>query len=1070
MKKFPRIYSLSTLGLIHHQEFDYKFHPLRTDFIGDSGSGKSMVSDLLQLIFVGSDIFESATKGTDDRKPAGMVLEQRHGRGTHIGYAFLNLEIKKDRFICIGMYLETSSRNTQPFIIQRGYSLEELTPMEQCLKAADFLKGDDILPIDQLKEYMESKRLNCQSWIKPRIYLETLFKNNILPLDLAVNDSILKDYAQILQAFSRGKTLDTRKSESLKAFLFGDTKAEEIRDKFQDAVKELQSETKDYGRNKEEIDRVTDKLEDYTELKKRKAESERELKEWLLKNALYTYQQEQEQLKNLKHNVAVYQSCCDLLTKAKLWATSELQKIQSESDLLEANFQQADAIFRQIQPDFSTLEKAQKIITGLDCDIEKLDELYEQNRALQGRRQIIKKVNQELETQKLTDFFHSRKWPYPYIDFERSVTQEIDKLKSELAIKNTLKSYSDLSNKDSLGYWAFNLGRPLGFEEESALIHYQKLPRIKPTNHIRYLPSPDEFMSALNVIEMETLGFWINLNGIREFVPNAPKQIFNTTNKDEIKKYFDSFSEQLDLDINELIHQVQQLEQIKAVFSHSESPKKFYETFIEKDNKQTGDEITALNISPEEFQNHLRCLNNAAKINQEYFEASRKYKQALETKNSFSNKGNELGEIQKHAQQTENTSDPFYDIIEKFQNTHGHLKVDTDFAQHSHTELIAKIIRHKKEMVDMDLLALSKDYSLALELRNKAVDQYQKTTNSLLNFEDYSIGKDPIPTRDSYIKAEKAYTEHFGVIIKKYLSSDTHRFDTTSDFLELGKNLLPEALRDEIVTEDDIIEKIKHYLTQINEKNRKLSSRKVQRVLGIVEEVEDTVTNYLDIIRRIRNFFQSDEKQITGGHKVKLKESYSTRFPMNWIKGFKEEASEQINLFSSERTSDLTDKLSVLVSLQEIMAEAYYNCGGVRSPKVDTDKLLDPCSYFDLDFSMESANGRTNIGSTGQTYAAIALLCIARLSVIGLKEHEKPKPGIRFMPIDEAEGLGSNFDLLYKIAKTHDYQIVSMSVNPVGRFQEGQQYVYMLHKNSDEDDPVNFTPMAILSKSDVDNE
>ena len=61
MKKYPRIYSLSTIGIIHHQKNDYIFHPYCTDFIGDSDSGKSIIADLLQLIFVGSSVFRSAT-------------------------------------------------------------------------------------------------------------------------------------------------------------------------------------------------------------------------------------------------------------------------------------------------------------------------------------------------------------------------------------------------------------------------------------------------------------------------------------------------------------------------------------------------------------------------------------------------------------------------------------------------------------------------------------------------------------------------------------------------------------------------------------------------------------------------------------------------------------------------------------------------------------------------------------------------------------------------------------------------------------------------------------------------
>jgi len=85
MKNYPRIYSLSTLGLIHHYENDYLFHNMRTDFVGDSGSGKSIIADLLQLIFVGSEMFESATRTMDEKRELdGLVLRTPH-KGIDIG-------------------------------------------------------------------------------------------------------------------------------------------------------------------------------------------------------------------------------------------------------------------------------------------------------------------------------------------------------------------------------------------------------------------------------------------------------------------------------------------------------------------------------------------------------------------------------------------------------------------------------------------------------------------------------------------------------------------------------------------------------------------------------------------------------------------------------------------------------------------------------------------------------------------------------------------------------------------------------------------------------------------------
>ncbi len=111
--------------------------------------------------------------------------------------------------------------------------------------------------------------------------------------------------------------------------------------------------------------------------------------------------------------------------------------------------------------------------------------------------------------------------------------------------------------------------------------------------------------------------------------------------------------------------------------------------------------------------------------------------------------------------------------------------------------------------------------------------------------------------------------------------------------------------------------------------------------------------------------------------------------------------------------------------------------------------------------------GKSNKGSTGQTYAAIALLCIARLTIIGNQKQGKANTGLRFMPIDEAEGLGTNFDLLYDIAKEYDYQILTFSINPIGRYQENERFIYILHENPDTDDEVNYSPMAIFSREDI---
>ncbi len=242
MKKYPRIYSLSTVGIIHHQENDYIFHPARTDFIGDSGSGKSIIADLLQLIFVGSSAFRSATvTHKDKREPDGLVLRSP-GKSLDYGYAFVNMEVAEGQFITAGAYLESTSKATRPFIVQAGLAIEQgdFTPMSKPLYAADFEENEYIFPLDEMIEQMEERELVFKDWQRISYFHKALYKNKILPLDLTDKDKVLKDYAKIIQSFSRGKELDTTRSASLLDFLFGQEKGKEFMNTYRSIVEDIE--------------------------------------------------------------------------------------------------------------------------------------------------------------------------------------------------------------------------------------------------------------------------------------------------------------------------------------------------------------------------------------------------------------------------------------------------------------------------------------------------------------------------------------------------------------------------------------------------------------------------------------------------------------------------------------------------------------------------------------------------------------------------------------------------------------------------------------------------------------
>ena len=153
---FPVIYSISTINLIYHGTRDFRLNPLCTAFTGDSGSGKSLLADLLQLILVGPSEYHSATHAKGDRLPYTLVRTVA-GESSR-GYAFINVQLGPRAFLVLGCALENASHQCTPFVIQQGTDWQQrLRPVTQPVTAAAFFAVDQsIVPVDQLEEHLRA--------------------------------------------------------------------------------------------------------------------------------------------------------------------------------------------------------------------------------------------------------------------------------------------------------------------------------------------------------------------------------------------------------------------------------------------------------------------------------------------------------------------------------------------------------------------------------------------------------------------------------------------------------------------------------------------------------------------------------------------------------------------------------------------------------------------------------------------------------------------------------------------------------------------------------------------------
>ena len=275
----------------------------------------------------------------------------------------------------------------------------------------------------------------------------------------------------------------------------------------------------------------------------------------------------------------------------------------------------------------------------------------------------------------------------------------------------------------------------------------------------------------------------------------------------------------------------------------------------------------------------------------------------------------------------------------------------------------------------------------------------------------------------------------------------------------LAHKLLPTVFPSSKIDFKKVDDKIAERLSVLMKSLQEIGSRKIEILKRVLTEVYNTYNHYLEKRQSIDDYLKKQNHTITGSNKASLKYEAVLDFPIKWINHFRKQLDDEI---AEARTNvELFKDLKKEIDINKMMLKAFQNGGG--SAKAHVEDILNPSSYFNLDFDIKLESGESNAGSQGQTYTANALLGLARLSLI----ESKNKKGIQLMPIDEAEGLGSNYDMLHKLAKKEKYQIISMSIETAGEIEEGEQYIYLMNENNLADDTTYVPPLGIFSEETV---
>jgi hypothetical protein len=1101
---YPRLHRLSVLNIIYHGNFDYPLNPWCTSFAGNSGVGKSLIADLLQLIFVGKGEYRSATRGQESRPPEGLVLDDAATGGKGLGYAFLSVEKQEGLFIVIGCYLAAATRSVVPFIVQQGISFAgELQPLRRPLGYRDLLPADGrVLPPLDLAALMRQREQASIKFFENRVgeFHRLLYENQLLPLDVN-QPGILKSYAGIIQSFSRGMDLDYhQKPDKLKKFLFGEEAQQNVLHDYERRTEAIREQLADYQENGRQATTLQDKLLRFNGLHQ-KYQAMRQARLVLLQGQLAYWQSEalraktqaeqlradlqrgetaRRQLRHAKceldasHAAHVQQQHAALQAWQQTLAdeTNSLHEAEQTAQQLAATLRPAAELARRYQE--ATDRVANWISTyGTVAGLRTAQQQHQRQRREQELRQ---QLEAHLHETGQHEFFPQSVWAQEATPAAAELA--LHALREEITAGQREQLFTDLDSIDSLAGWALQRGQPLTLAEESILAHFGRQATARELEASYYLHSVDElFASSFETVSGErNPGFWLHLRGVRLWVPRLAEadRAFADADEGRIRQLFAARRQAASRDQVGQTARLTQEDALAATWLHLPE----WQAALAAWQRGKGQPLVApaeLLPNTEDFEGLLALYGTDAPSQAAHERTSKQAAEAntalkiLSDKlvvNKFQHK-QAADDIIKlppvDADAVARTEAVVRQAAQELTDWQQENQLAADMLPYSEAEL-AELRRDKYRLgraeadQEKDLTALQVQLDDATKLALKCHEESERCSTEYGELTD-----EPVPTAllaepppaalpDPALAdaAQRAYEADFDQLRAGLSAGVAGRLYYEEGPVPLMQELLPEVLHG-VVESVEALRLVEDNLQRVNEKNRLIAKLKIELLQVVFEQVRQHYYAYVQEAKNIRRYFLERKVQITGGFKPELKVGAVPDYPLEWMDVFGQLLREQ-----ASQPAQFAH-LGEAESLEEMMCQAYRLQGGPL-PQPRWQDLLNPRSYLHVEFGMGSARVKVNKGSTGQSFMAVALLNIARLSISGGGEQ---RPGIRFMPIDEAAGLGTNYEVLLALARDKSYQVISLSPEPVLDEASAQHRVYFLAFDPDAPVSLNLHPMML---------
>ena len=1025
---YPRIHSFSTVGIRRHYNQDYFLDELRTDFVGDNGSGKSMIADLMQIIFIPDrKLFKFGTKPVKPR-----TIETIPHPDVKEAYVFLNIEIAESTFIIIGVCIP--SRNTveiKPFIIVKDVDYENKSIGElafdksQLLYSKDFVINNTLMGISELsinfKKRFQLFLIPFDGKVKRQNYFQFLFRREILPINLEITDNY-EAFAKVLQSFAKAETLNLNNQNSLKDFLFEDS-SQLIHQEYKNQKDDLMMILLRYNNFSNQILDLENRQKQVGELKQAKND------------------RDDSHFENLRGEIS--KLSLDL-KKEELEQKNFTEKLSIDKKRLEDLL-----IFQRHIPEIlknakETYESESTRIRILLEDASKFNELFEFKENLKNLESIELFENENFESNsnlelkfaldklKIFECFKPRFNEISAIENERKL--QYDSLISQRKnASDSITSLKELQNiitnksENSVFNKVLSEGKALSPKQETVLFYLLDFLRFnKPSSDvkkgIRYIENL-LFLEEDNIIEdKHNNGFWLELGKMKEFIPSVSKEMI-LGDAETIQQASDSILSDMIIQIATHQKAINELDKI-------EKGNNYDQKIINKDYN-----IELFKVTPKEIQEVKLILGSYHSI---LIESKNKIENniiSLRTKHPFYEFEGSTSE--KHLSFLEELKSQEIIFKQKFEK----LNEEKDSTQLSISELDKKIALDK---VDSD------NRQQSIEKIKVEIDF--KTTEISINFKErqFSILEQiseellTILTK-KYKDNDEKYIEDYKTIVKPYRGNDELR--NTDIIIQIEEKTYDfDVLERLILFGIGHLEEVPERLRQLNS-DRHITLNNIQdKMIKVFSKTKEKYKDYEQIVDDLNDFFKGRKINDIFYFEIEFKKSLIKS--INWID----------NMINEARRSASTGEINFEGGIDDFIKK-YFN---ENNTQYDIETILNPKTYFDL--SVKLSDGISEIsGSSGETYSAIVLLGIGRLFKVAGSERK----GIKFIILEEATTIDeTNFNLFIKIAEQFGYQILTMAPNPYGADYERGWFQHQLIKSQNEN--INLTPASYFMTNTFD--